>query len=129
VTALVRARLEIAGPTSAAALAASLPCEAREVEQALLALEQAGIALRGHFSAEFEASTQWCERRLLARIHRYTLNRLRQDIEAVPAAAYSRFLLDWQCVTPGRARRRQRRSARGAQSNVRFRSAGRGLGE
>lgn len=101
VTALVRARLEIAGPTSAAALAASLPCEAREVEQALLALEQAGIALRGHFSAEFEASTQWCERRLLARIHRYTLNRLRQDIEAVPAAAYSRFLLDWQCVTPG----------------------------
>ncbi|MBK8957173.1 MAG: DEAD/DEAH box helicase [Proteobacteria bacterium] len=100
VTALVRARLEIVGPTSAAALAASLPCETREVEQALLALEQAGIALRGHFSAEFEASTQWCERRLLARIHRYTLNRLRQDIEAVPAAAYSRFLLDWQCVTP-----------------------------
>ncbi len=97
---LVRSRLEIAGPTTAAALAMALPCAPREVEQALLALEQAGIALRGHFSEEFAEPTQWCERRLLARIHRYTLNRLRQEIEAVPAAVFARFLLDWQSVSP-----------------------------
>ena len=100
VTALVRSRLEIAGPTSAATLASGLPCEVREVEHALLALEQGGIALRGHFSEEFADAQQWCERRLLARIHRYTLNRLRQEIEAVPAAVFVRFLLEWQCVAP-----------------------------
>ena len=99
VTALVRSRLEFAGPTTAAQLASVLACEEREVEHALLALEQAGIAMRGQFSAEL-VGQQWCERRLLARIHRYTLNRLRQEIEAVPAAAFMRFLCEWQSLTP-----------------------------
>jgi len=96
---LVRSRLEIAGPTTAATLAGVLPCASHEVEQALLALEQGGIAMRGHFSDEF-TDQQWCERRLLARIHRYTLNRLRQEIEAVPAAVFMRFLLEWQSLAP-----------------------------
>ena len=99
VTALVRSRLEFAGPTTAAQLASVLACEEREVEHALLALEQAGIVMRGQFSAEL-VGQQWCERRLLARIHRYTLNRLRQEIEAVPAAAFMRFLCEWQSLTP-----------------------------
>ncbi len=99
ITSLVRSRLEFAGPTTAAVLADVLACEALEVEQALLTLEQAGIAMRGQFSTEL-VGQQWCERRLLARIHRYTLNRLRQEIEAVPAAAFMRFLCEWQSVTP-----------------------------
>ena len=41
---------------------------------------------------------EWCDRRLLARIHRYTLNRLRAEIEPVSAADFMRFLLHWQHV-------------------------------
>ncbi len=96
---LVRSRLEVAGPTTAETLADILPCETREVEHALLALEQGGIAMRGDFSHELSGQ-QWCERRLLARIHRYTLNRLRQEIEAVPSAVFMRFLLEWQALAP-----------------------------
>jgi ATP-dependent Lhr-like helicase len=96
---LVRSRLEVAGPTTAALLAEILSCNEREVEHALLALEQGGIAMRGDFSQDL-SDQQWCERRLLARIHRYTLNRLRQEIEAVPAAVFMRFLLEWQSLAP-----------------------------
>lgn len=99
INSLVRSRLEFAGPTTAAVLASVLSCEEREVELALLALEQAGIAMRGQFSAEL-VGLQWCERRLLARIHRYTLHRLRQEIEAVSAAVFMRFLCEWQSLTP-----------------------------
>ena len=100
IKALVRSRLEMTGPTTAASLAAVLPIELAQIEQALVALEQGGIAMRGHYLAD-EDGLQWCERRLLARIHRYTLNRLRQEIEPVASAVYLRFLLDWQCVAPG----------------------------
>ncbi len=61
----------------------------------LLALEGQGRILRGRFSSE---ELQWCDRRLLARIHRYTLNKLRSEIEAVSAADFMRFLLHWQHV-------------------------------
>src|SRR5262249_13368874 len=47
------------------------------------------------------AQTEWCVRRLLARIHRYTLNRLRKEIEPVSPADFMRFLLTWQRVAPG----------------------------
>ena len=66
---------------------------------ALARLEQEGSVLRGRFTGA--GAEEWCERRLLARIHRYTLNRLRAEIEPVPAAAYMRFLLEWQYLTPG----------------------------
>ena len=100
IKALVHARLDAAGPTSAAALAAVLPCTVGEVERALLALEQGGIAMRGHFCNDYH-DQQWCERRLLARIHRYTINRLRQEIEPVPQTVYLRFLCEWQALAPG----------------------------
>jgi ATP-dependent Lhr-like helicase len=60
----------------------------------LVALEQRGIVMRGRFSDR--DTEQWCERRLLARIHRYTLGRLRSEIEPVSIADYQRFLFRWQ---------------------------------
>jgi ATP-dependent Lhr-like helicase len=60
----------------------------------LLALEQQGVIMRGRYSST--ATDQWCERRLLARIHRYTLGRLRSEIEPVRVADYQRFLFRWQ---------------------------------
>jgi ATP-dependent Lhr-like helicase len=104
---LVRGRLTIAGPTTAAALAALLGLPDGDVEDALLALESEGVVLRGRFSpalAAFRGSTEpgrpveWCDRALLARIHRYTLNRLRAEIEPVSPADFMRFLFKWQHV-------------------------------
>jgi ATP-dependent Lhr-like helicase len=88
---LIRGRMTILGPTTAAALAQHL---GDGVDAALLALENEGVILRGTFSAPNE----WCDRRLLARIHRYTIVRLRAEIEPVPAATFQRFLFAWQHV-------------------------------
>jgi ATP-dependent Lhr-like helicase len=98
---IVRGRLEGLGPTTAAALAASAGVDAGSVEAALTALESEGFVLRGRFTPG-APDTEWCERRLLARIHRYTLDRLRQEIEPVSAADFFRFLLAWQRVAPDR---------------------------
>ncbi|HYK81562.1 MAG TPA: DEAD/DEAH box helicase, partial [Gemmatimonadales bacterium] len=97
---LVRGRLEAVGPTTAAALAGALGVGAGDVEFALGALEHEGFVLRGRFTPGV-AELEWCERRLLARIHRYTLDRLRAEIEPVTAADFMRFLCRWQRVTPG----------------------------
>ncbi len=94
---LVRARLEGLGPTTAAYIARSMGVATPDVELALLALESEGFVLRGRFTPGAQ-ETEWCERRLLARIHRYTINRLRQEIEPVSSADYMRFLFDWQQV-------------------------------
>ena len=93
---LLRGRTSILGPITARELASSLQIDEREADAALLKLESEGVVLRGHFSAP----DQWCDRRLLARIHRYTLNRLRAEIEPVGAADFMRFLFAWQHVAP-----------------------------
>ena len=68
---------------------------------ALARLEAEGFALRGRFDPAAPASTEeFCERRLLARIHRYTTERLRREIEPVTAQDLMRFLLRWQHVAP-----------------------------
>src|SRR6185503_16045067 len=92
---LLRGRLTITGPTTARVLAASLSIEDAEADAALLALEGEGAVLRG----TFEGPGEWCDRRLLARIHRYTLTRLRAEIEPVTASDFMRFLFDWQHVS------------------------------
>ena len=92
---LLRGQLEVSGPTTVAQLTRQLPLAAIQVEQGLARLESQGFVLRGRFIPD-EAHEQWCERRLLARIHRRTLNRLRSEIEAVSAADFYRFLLHWQ---------------------------------
>ncbi|MCC6532106.1 MAG: DEAD/DEAH box helicase [Burkholderiales bacterium] len=96
-TEIVRGRLEGSGPTTAAALATPLGFDRADVDGALLRLETEGFAMRGRFTAA-AADTEWCERRLLARIHRYTVKRLRAEIEPVSAADCMRFLLNWQHV-------------------------------
>jgi len=100
---LVRARLALVGPTTVPALAEGLALSPGEVDAALAAVEAEGGVLRGRFTpgaAEREA-VEWCDRRLLARIHRRTLDGLRRLIEPVSAAALIRFLLSWQHVRPG----------------------------
>src|SRR5216110_386061 len=96
---LVRGRLEVVGPTTAEAVAAALGVPPSDVDFALGALEHEGFVLRGQFTPGV-AQLEWCERWLLARIHRYTLERLRQEIEPVTAADFMRFLLRWQRVAP-----------------------------
>ena len=92
--------LIVAGPVTPPALAARLGVRPADVEIALAALEGMGTVLRGRFTPGI-VEQEWCERRLLARIHRLTLGRLRREIEAVPAADFMRFLFRWQHVQPG----------------------------
>jgi ATP-dependent helicase Lhr and Lhr-like helicase len=106
------------GPATASQLANQLGLGASDIERALLRAEASGTVLRGNFSgaasragvpAPHEAvpkqsqalETEWCERRLLARIHRLTVGMLRKQIEPVTAAAFMRWLMRWQHVTPG----------------------------
>jgi len=96
---LTRSRLEMSGPLPASTLCRLFGLESNRIVQALTQLENNGIALRGRYVADLD-EVQWCDRRLLARIHRYTLGRLRQDIEAVTSAVFMRFLCDWQHLTP-----------------------------
>ena len=99
---LVRGRLQMCGPVTADEMAHALAVGAPEVEAALLALEGEGFVLRGAFTSP-DAGVEWCERRLLARIHRYTLNRLRAEIRPVSQADFMRFLFAWQRGRRGRA--------------------------
>ncbi|MEJ2371827.1 MAG: hypothetical protein P8Y07_13390, partial [Gemmatimonadales bacterium] len=94
---LLRGRLEIAGPVTAARLAGQLGLSRADAEAALLALESEGAVLRGAFTPGTEAR-EWCDRRLLARIHRYTIGRLRSEIEPVAASDLMRFLFEWQRI-------------------------------
>ena len=95
---IVRGRLEIVGPTTAPELARTFGLELSDIDFGLGALEHEGFVLRGHFSPG-TTELEWCERRLLARVHRYTLDRLRQEIEPVTARDFMRFLLRWQRLT------------------------------
>jgi ATP-dependent helicase Lhr and Lhr-like helicase len=96
---IVRGRLEGLGPVTAQAIAAALGVDVAGIDLALLALQTQGFAMRGRFTPG-AAADEWCERRLLARIHRYTVNRLRAEIEPVAARDYLRFLFEWQRVAP-----------------------------
>jgi ATP-dependent Lhr-like helicase len=95
---IVRGRLEGLGPVTAAQIAGSLGLTEAQINGALLALEAEGFAMRGHFTESL--AEEWCERRLLARIHRYTVKRLRAEIEPVAARDFLRFLSEWQRVLP-----------------------------
>ena len=89
------------GPISADQLAARLGLPEPDVEKALLRMEAAGSILRGKFTDPKVDQTEWCERRLLARIHRLTVATLRKQIEPVTAAQFMRWLFRWQHLAPG----------------------------
>ncbi|HEV8029858.1 MAG TPA: DEAD/DEAH box helicase [Stellaceae bacterium] len=95
---IIRGRLEGLGPVTQAALAAPLGFAPDAITPALAALQAEGFALRGNFTPD-TPEDEWCERRLLARVHRYTLKRLRAEIEPVAARDFLRFLFEWQRVT------------------------------
>jgi ATP-dependent Lhr-like helicase len=124
---LLRGRVAVTGPVTAKALAASLGVSESDADEALLALESEGVVLRGRFTPDFRLPStplrpgkaeatgalavsepegrverlEWCDRRLLARIHHYTLSRLRAEIAPVSPAEFMRFLFQWQHVEPG----------------------------
>jgi ATP-dependent Lhr-like helicase len=99
---LFRGRMATCGPVSAAVLGESLGVSTGDADAALLALESDGVVLRGVFTSGAK-SVEWCDRVLLARIHRYTLNRLRAEISPVTPAQFMRFLFAWQHVDPSTA--------------------------
>jgi ATP-dependent Lhr-like helicase len=99
IASLFQGRMAFIGPVTAAALADSLGLEESDAGTALLDLESQGLVLRGVFTPGATA-LEWCDRVLLARIHRYTLNRLRAEISPVTPAEFMRYLFTWQHVDP-----------------------------
>jgi ATP-dependent Lhr-like helicase len=95
---IVRGHMEQLGPTSVPALADLLGLDPTDVEIGLVRLENQGTVLRGRFTGT--ADLEWCDRRLLARIHRFTLEGLRRQIAPVPPEQYVRFLVRHQHAHP-----------------------------
>ena len=95
---MLRSRLAAAGPVRPATLAADFALPLQTIESGLLALQNEGYAMvmgDGDGDAKGAGGKTWCERRLLARIHRYSRERRRQRARPVSPAAYMRFLLRW----------------------------------
>jgi len=97
---LLRSRLTGLGPTPSQVIADDLSLARSDTELALLRLQNEGYVMQGRFTPGIGID-EWCERHLLARIHRYTLKRLRREIEPVAPRDFMRFLFDWQRVAPG----------------------------
>ncbi len=96
---ILRARLGCIGPVHASDLAQIFGVGESDITIALAALEREGCAMRGRFTPGANEE-EWCDRHLLARIHRRTLQRLRREIEPVAPRDFLRFLIDWQHVAP-----------------------------
>ncbi|MFZ5468298.1 MAG: DEAD/DEAH box helicase [Myxococcota bacterium] len=130
--AVVRGWMEVVGPLTAAELAHQVALPHAEVEQALFKLESEGQVLRGHFRpaplspwerarvrdpkmgelppltptlSQRERETEWCDRRLLQRIHRQTVGRLRAEIQPLSPQDFMRFLFRWHHLEPDEALR------------------------
>jgi len=99
--ALVVGWISHSGPVTAGQLSRFLTLSVSEVEQALVRLESSGVVLRGTFTDSGRGETEWCERRLLARIHRLTLGKIRKQVQSVTPAQFMNWLLRWQHVAPG----------------------------
>jgi ATP-dependent Lhr-like helicase len=95
--------LQILGPTTANAFAALLNLVPAQVFQTFLAMEMQGLLMRGTFeypTTQEDHNIEWCERRILQRIHRRAVATLRKQVEAVTPAVYMRWLLSWQHLAP-----------------------------
>ena len=105
---IVRGRIQHSGPTTAAALAGKLNLSESQVFAAMEAVESNGAVMRGKFTPAAQHAVdivEWCDRRLLARIHRMTLDGLRRKIEPVSPAVYLDFLVRRHGLLPGHERR------------------------
>ena len=100
---IVRSRLQALGPVTVDAIAASLAVDPGDVAAALARLAGEGVAMQGSYTPG-APPVEWCDRTLLARIHRYTVKRLRQEVEPVTTQDFVRFLFRWQHVAPGEQR-------------------------
>ncbi|HEX8817194.1 MAG TPA: DEAD/DEAH box helicase [Terriglobales bacterium] len=89
------------GPVTAGELSEWLGVAANEIDVVLLRIEASGAILRGTFAGGVSGQMEWCERRLLARIHRLTVATLRKQVQPVNAAQFMRWLLRWQHAAPG----------------------------
>ena len=99
----VQGWLQITGPITSAALASRFNLDPAPIFQAFLAMEMQGLAMRGAFehpATQADYDIEWCERRILQRIHRLTLATARKQIEAVAPSVYMRWLLGWQHLAP-----------------------------
>ena len=97
---MLRGHLEVSGPVTASDLAFVTGLGESDVSLALVRLETEGFALRGRFTDPDTAAEEWCARRVLTRIHAYSRQRKRREVEPVTAQDFMRFLLRWQHVTP-----------------------------
>jgi ATP-dependent Lhr-like helicase len=111
---ILRGRLDLLGPVTADALGAPLAMSADAVGPALLQLEAEGAVMRGAYTAP--GAAEWCDRRLLSRMHRYTRERLRAEIEPVAPAHFMRFLFRWHQLAVGEAD--ERREGEGGLADV-----------
>jgi ATP-dependent Lhr-like helicase len=98
---IVQGWLQILGPTTANNLAHTLKVDAKPIFQAFVTMEMQGTVMRGAFEypapeSNADHEIEWCERRILQRIHRRTVATLRKQIEPVMPAVYMRWLLQWQ---------------------------------
>jgi hypothetical protein len=125
---LLRGRVSFLGPATADEIGHPLRIDASSVHAALETLEAQGACCAGASGPDAQ-DVEWCERGLLARIHRYTLNRLRAEIEPVSPAGYMRFLFEWQHVGARRAPVRARRPAADRPHAGWIRAAGAGHGK
>ena len=101
VAAMVTGWMSHAGPATAVELCELLGVPPSEIDKALLRLEAGGSILRGNFTGASAQVTEWCDRRLLARIHRLTVGELRKQVQPVTPAQFMRWLLRWQHAAPG----------------------------
>jgi ATP-dependent Lhr-like helicase len=107
-TSMLQGWMQHIGPVSVPELADRLGVATADMHEAMLRLEATGSVLRGTFRHSSKSPEEWCDRRLLARIHALTLGRLRREIEPVPAATFMRWLLEWQHIAPGTQLRGER---------------------
>lgn len=99
---ILRGWMETTGPQTVTGLAERLALDAPSIEMGLARLEAEGQVLRGRFrTLDKDAETEWCNRRLLARIHRLTIGRLRREIEPVTTSEFMRFLIRWHHAGAG----------------------------
>ena len=101
---LVRGRVECTGPFTPSDVAERLALPFATVLQAVVRLEGEGLVLRGRFRPPVGGTgdeEEFCDRRILARIHRATVGRLRREIEPVSQASFMRFLFRWQHAAAG----------------------------